>query len=109
MPTATRTTDDGVEFRDLNKNGKLDPYEDPRRSIEERVEDLLAQMTLEEKAGMLFHTMIPMNPDGSLVDDFVIRRGQRVLHVQNAPSPAATSSLVIAQMIVDEAQAQFAL
>jgi L-2-hydroxyglutarate oxidase len=48
-------------------------------------------------------------PDGSLVDDFVIRRGQRVLHVQNAPSPAATSSLVIAQMIVDEAQAQFAL
>ncbi|WP_297159981.1 L-2-hydroxyglutarate oxidase [Thermogemmatispora sp.] len=48
-------------------------------------------------------------PDGSLVDDFVIRRGQRVLHVQNAPSPAATSSLVIAQMIVDEAEAQFAL
>ncbi|WP_376794532.1 L-2-hydroxyglutarate oxidase [Thermogemmatispora sp.] len=48
-------------------------------------------------------------PDGSLVDDFIIRRGQRVLHVQNAPSPAATSSLVLAQMIVDEAQAQFAL
>nr|BBH93289.1 hydroxyglutarate oxidase [Thermogemmatispora argillosa] len=48
-------------------------------------------------------------PDGSLVDDFVFRRGQRVLHVQNAPSPAATSSLVIAQMIVDEAEAQFAL
>ena len=44
-------------FRDLNKNGRLDPYEDPRCPIEERVEDLLAQMTLPEKAGMLFQTM----------------------------------------------------
>ena len=60
------TTDDGFAFRDLNKNGHLDPYEDPRLSIEVRVEDLLSQMTLEEKAGMLFQTMITMNPDGSL-------------------------------------------
>lgn len=32
---------DGLEFRDLNKNGRLDVYEDSRRSVEERVEDLL--------------------------------------------------------------------
>ena len=38
-------------FRDLNGNGELDPYEDPRLPIEERVADLLARMTLEEKAG----------------------------------------------------------
>src|SRR5207249_552249 len=56
-------------FRDLNKNGRLDPYEDPRRPIEERVEDLLAQMTLEEKAGMLFQPPIGMNPDGSLKEE----------------------------------------
>jgi beta-glucosidase len=55
-------------YRDLNKNGRLDPYEDPRRSVEERVEDLLSQMTLEEKAGMMFHAMIGLNPDGSLVE-----------------------------------------
>lgn len=55
-------------FRDLNKNGRLDPYEDPRRPVEERVEDLLSQMTVEEKAGMMFHAMIGMNPDGSLVE-----------------------------------------
>lgn len=61
-------TEDGFAFRDLNKNGRLDPYEDPRRSIEERVEDLLAQMTLEEKAGMMFHAMIAMNPDGTLAE-----------------------------------------
>jgi beta-glucosidase len=42
--------EDGQAFRDLNKNGVLDPYEDPRRPIEERIEDLLSQMTLEEKA-----------------------------------------------------------
>ena len=46
-----------LAYRDLNKNGRLDPYEDPARPIEERVEDLLGQMTLEEKAGQLFHTM----------------------------------------------------
>jgi len=59
---------DDITFRDLNKNGQLDPYEDPRRPIEERVEDLLEQMTLEEKAGMLFHTMIGMNKDGMLLE-----------------------------------------
>lgn len=36
----------GQVVRDLNKNGKLDIYEDPRRPVDERVEDLLGQMTL---------------------------------------------------------------
>jgi beta-glucosidase len=62
-------TREGHTFRDLNKNGKLDVYEDTRRPIEERVEDLLSQMTLEEKAGLMFHTMIGMNNDGTLVED----------------------------------------
>ena len=58
----TRITEPSA-FRDLNKNGRLDPYEDPRWPIEERVADLLAQMTLEEKAGLMFHTFVPVNPD----------------------------------------------
>jgi beta-glucosidase len=53
-------------FRDLNKNGKLDIYEDPRRPIEARVEDLLCQMTLEEKAGMMFIDGAIVNEDGSI-------------------------------------------
>lgn len=65
---APTLTHDGITFRDLNKNGKLDPYEDPRRPIEERIEDLLKQMTLEEKAGLLFQTMIGMNKDGTLLE-----------------------------------------
>nr|WP_031146450.1 glycoside hydrolase family 3 N-terminal domain-containing protein [Streptomyces xanthophaeus] len=46
----------------------MEPYEDPRLPVAERVADLLARMTLEEKAGLLFHTMITINPDGSLVE-----------------------------------------
>ncbi|OQA18592.1 MAG: Periplasmic beta-glucosidase precursor [Chloroflexi bacterium ADurb.Bin360] len=59
-------TQDGLTFRDLNKNGRLDVYEDPRRPIEERVEDLLQQMTLEEKVGLMFHNVIPVGMDGEL-------------------------------------------
>jgi (S)-2-hydroxyglutarate dehydrogenase len=40
--------------------------------------------------------------DGSLVDDFVVSRTGPALHVRNAPSPAATSSLPLARMIADE-------
>ena len=42
-----------------------------------------------------------LKADGKLVDDFVIDRGEGVLHVRNAPSPAATSSLQIGAMIAD--------
>lgn len=44
-----------------------------------------------------------LNPDGSLVDDFLILDGPRVVSVQNAPSPAATASLNIGQLISERA------
>jgi L-2-hydroxyglutarate oxidase len=44
--------------------------------------------------------------DGSLEDDFVLRREGRVLLVRNAPSPAATASLAIAEHIVSALEAQ---
>ena len=59
---------DGNTYRDLNKNSILDIYEDPEIAIEERVEDLLSQMTLEEKAGTMFITMIGIHPDGRPLD-----------------------------------------
>lgn len=46
---------DGLKFKDLNGNGTLDVYEDWRQDTDARVEDLLSQMTLEEKVGSLFH------------------------------------------------------
>ena len=42
--------------------------------------------------------------DGSFVDDFVVHRTERAVHVRNAPSPAATSSLALARLIADEAE-----
>ncbi len=46
---------DGLSFKDLNKNGKLDVYEDWRKSPQVRAKDLVRQMTLEEKAGTMMH------------------------------------------------------
>ncbi len=43
-----------------------------------------------------------MAKDGSLVDDFVIRREGKITHIRNAPSPGATSSMAIAEYIVRE-------
>jgi 2-hydroxyglutarate dehydrogenase len=42
--------------------------------------------------------------DGTLVDDFVVSRTGRALHVRNAPSPAATASLALARLIADQAE-----
>jgi 2-hydroxyglutarate dehydrogenase len=47
--------------------------------------------------------------DGTLADDFVFAGAQRSLHVLNAPSPAATSSLAIASVIADRADSAFGL
>src|SRR3982751_6562663 len=38
-----------LRFRDFNRNGKLDVYEDYRKPIEQRAQDLLSKMTMEEK------------------------------------------------------------
>ena len=54
---------DGEAFRDLNRNGSLDPYEDHRVATTDRVEDLLSQMTLEEKVGQMFHPPVLIEPD----------------------------------------------
>lgn len=53
-------------YRDLNKNGKLDIYEDGRQPVESRVSDLLSQMTLEEKAGTMFFGIINIGSSGEL-------------------------------------------
>ena len=54
---------DGTTFRDLNKNNKLDIYEDHRLSSLERSEDLLSKMHLEEKIGQMFHPPFILRPD----------------------------------------------
>lgn len=46
-------TDHGLKFKDLNGNGQVDPYENWTLSVDERVNDLVSKMTLDEKAGMM--------------------------------------------------------
>ncbi|MGI6310636.1 MAG: glycoside hydrolase family 3 N-terminal domain-containing protein [Bacteroidales bacterium] len=60
----------GLQFKDLNKNGELDPYEDWRLPDSSRIADLLGQMTLEEKVGLLFHPNIAVPADGVVKYDF---------------------------------------
>jgi beta-glucosidase len=64
------------------------PYQDAAVDIAERVADLMGRMSVEEKAGLLFHPIITMNADGSLVEDAAA-----------APSQASTSELVASRSI----------
>jgi beta-glucosidase len=50
---------DGLTFKDLNRNGKLDPYEDWRLPSEVRTADLVRRMSLEELAGLMVHGTLP--------------------------------------------------
>ena len=59
---------DGLYFRDLDKDGELDAYEDWRNDIETRVQDLISQMDLEEKAGTLIFSGV-FGSNGSTVSD----------------------------------------
>ena len=58
---------DGLAFKDLNKNGKLDIYEDWRKPVAERAKDLAAKMTVEQMAGLMLysrHQAIPAQEAG---------------------------------------------
>ena len=47
---------DGYRFKDLNRDGKLDKYEDWRLTPEERAQDLAAQLSVEEIAGLMLYS-----------------------------------------------------
>ncbi|TDL45254.1 glycoside hydrolase family 3 protein [Microbacterium oleivorans] len=69
MPSPeTRHAPDGTLYRDLNSNGVMDVYEDPRRSPHERTEDLLQRLSLPEKIGLMFQTVIEVGPDGAVLE-----------------------------------------
>lgn len=51
---------EGLKFKDLNRNKKLDPYEDWRLSADVRAENLLGQMNLEQKIGFMLISTIRM-------------------------------------------------
>ena len=70
-------TVDRLTFKDLNANGRLDPYEDWRLPVAARVGDLVERMTPEEKAGMLLINTLNAEPGGRLSD-----RGVRLIETE---------------------------
>jgi len=64
-----------LSFKDLNRNGTLDPYEDWRLPVEKRVADLLSRMTLEEKAGLMQITSF----NAASLEDYLNQRHIRYL------------------------------
>ena len=55
----------GFAFKDLNRNGKLDIYEDWRRPAEERAKDLASKMTIEQIAGLMLYSAHQAIPSGN--------------------------------------------
>src|SRR5581483_6545515 len=77
------------------------------RSLQRYVPELTAADLVPGPSGVRAQALAP---DGTLVDDFVFDvQGTQVIHVRNAPSPAATSSLTIARLIADKAEEVFRL
>jgi len=68
------------------------------RSLQRLVPAVEARHLSKAPAGVRAQALAP---DGQLVDDFLVQRGERMVHVCNAPSPAATSSLSIGEHVVD--------
>jgi len=62
--------DGGYAFKDLNRNGVLDVYEDWRKSPEERAKDLAAQLSVEEIAGLMLYSAHQSIPGASRAGHF---------------------------------------
>ena len=73
------------DYRDLNGNGKMDPYENPSLTVEERVNDLLSRMTLEEKIGQMIHSPFALREDGIPSEHFLSMA--EVLSMAEGPPP----------------------
>ncbi|MFN2450171.1 MAG: L-2-hydroxyglutarate oxidase [Candidatus Baltobacteraceae bacterium] len=76
------------------------------KALQRYIPELKVEDTLSGPSGVRAQAM---NADGSMVDDFVFEGSEGVVHVRNAPSPAATSSLAIGAYIADDADARFGL
>ena len=84
----------GEVWRSLSKRAFV-------RALQKLIPEIREEHLIAAPAGVRAQAI---RPNGEMVDDFLIVPSDRVLHVCNAPSPAATSSLNIGQWIVQEAQ-----
>lgn len=126
-PTAVLATSrEGYRLRDVRPSELWDSVRFPgfRRLMRRHVRAAVEEALLELRPKLLARHLTAMLPwiepshfrprvangvraqalgrDGTLIDDFALEREGSMLHVRNAPSPAATSSLALARLLVDE-------
>jgi L-2-hydroxyglutarate oxidase LhgO len=89
----------GEMYRDLVRDAYV-------AALQRYIPSLTPEDTLPGPSGVRAQAM---SADGSMVDDFVFEGSDGVVHVRNAPSPAATSSLAIGKYIADDAEKRFDL
>jgi L-2-hydroxyglutarate oxidase len=71
------------------------------RSLQRLVPEIVAEDLVDAPAGVRAQAL---DPRGNLIDDFLIASGRRSIHVCNAPSPAATASIALGQVIAERVQ-----
>ena len=76
------------------------------RSLQRYLPELRAEQLVFGPSGVRAQSL---GSDGSLLDDFSFAESAHVLHVRNAPSPAATASLAIGRYLAEKAEARFGL
>jgi L-2-hydroxyglutarate oxidase LhgO len=86
-------------WRDLSKRAYL-------RELQRYVPAIRSEQLVFGPSGVRAQAV---SPDGSMVDDFDLAGSGLVLHVRNAPSPAATASLAIGRTLADTAMERFGL
>nr|AHI07415.1 beta-glucosidase [uncultured microorganism] len=82
--------DGGYAFKDLNKNGELDPYEDWRLSYDERAKDLSSKMSIEQIAGLMLYSAHQAVSESEPTDDqkdFLVNDNLRHVLVTSVASP----------------------
>ncbi|MGH7659428.1 MAG: L-2-hydroxyglutarate oxidase [Vulcanimicrobiaceae bacterium] len=89
----------GEMFRDLSRKAYV-------KALQRYVPELSPDDCLPGPSGVRAQAM---RSSGELVDDFVFDGADGIVHVRNAPSPGATSSLAIARFIADETEQRFNL
>lgn len=89
----------GEMYRDVIRSAYV-------KALQRYIPELKVEDTLVGPSGVRAQAV---NRDGSMVDDFVFEGTDGIMHVRNAPSPAATSSLAIGRYIADDAGSRFSL
>ncbi|MEB6606012.1 glycoside hydrolase family 3 protein [Aeromonas sanarellii] len=84
---------DGLQFKDLDGNGTLTPYEDWRLGAAERARDLTGRLTLAQKAGLMMHGTLVLDADGRVdlaaMDKMLRTDGVNTFITRMAGDPAA--------------------